>query len=204
MGQVKDYTYKLNLKPDADLTTVRHRRRCYGPHMDSLIENQRKCMSSNVIIEPSTSNVLSPIVLVKKKDNNYRFCLDFRSLNRQLEDETCKLMSPNEALMQLKNSKYFSVLDMNSAYNQINLDKDSRYLTAFETSSGIWQFTRMCFGLKTAPLSFHRMMCIVPSGIAPGNLLCYLDDVFYTLNLLICIWITWNKYFPNLYHLVLH
>ena len=105
LGQVKDYTYKLNLKPDADLTTVRHRRRRYGPHMDSLIENQRKCMSSNVIIEPSTSNVLSPIVLV---------------------NETFPLMSPNEALMQLKNSKYFSVLDMNSAYNQINLDKDSR------------------------------------------------------------------------------
>ena len=177
LGQVKDYTYNLNLKPDAGLTTVRHRRRRYGPHMDSVIENQRKCMSSNGIIEPSTSNVLCPIVLVKKKDNNYRFCLDFRSLNRQLEDETFPLMSPNEALMQLKNSKYFSVLDMNSAYNQINLDKDSRYLTAFETSSGIWQFTRMCFGLKTATLSFQRMMCIVLSGIAPGNLLCYLDDV---------------------------
>lgn len=60
--------------------------------------------------------------------------------------------------MHLKNSMFFSVIDMCSAFNQIPLTEYSRRLTGFQTSSGVYQFQRLCFGLKVAPLAFQRVM----------------------------------------------
>lgn len=58
----------------------------------------------------------------------------------------------------------FSVLVFNSAYNQFP-PEPSRRLTAFETTSLVYQFTRICCLLKTAPLAFQRLMRVVLSGL---------------------------------------
>lgn len=86
--------------------------------------------------------MLSPIVLASKRDGNFRFYLDFRSLNTQIQEESFPLMTPQEAMMELKNSKYFSVIDICSAFNQIPLSEESRYLTGFQTTLGVYQFER--------------------------------------------------------------
>lgn len=109
--------------------------------------------------------MLSPIVLARKRDGNFRFYLDFRSLNTQIQEESFPLMTPQEAMMELKNSKYVSVIDICSAFNQIPLSEESRYLTGFQTTSGVYQFNRLCFGLKEALL-----------GLGFQNVLVYLDD----------------------------
>ena len=108
--------------------------------------------------------MLSPIVLVRKRDGNFRFYLDFRSLNTQIQEESFPLMTPQEAMMELKNSKYFSVIDICSAFNQIPLSEESRYLTGFQTTLGVYQFNRLCFGLKEAPLVFQKVMHMVLGG----------------------------------------
>ncbi len=177
LGKAEKYEYKLRLKQGADLSSGRHYRRRYGPHLEKVVDDQVQSLLKSDIVEPSTSEVISPIVLVKKPDKTIRFCLDFRFINQHLVDEIFPLATVSEALMRLNNSKYFSVLDMNSAYNQIPLEESSRYLTAFETSSGVYQFKRMCFGLKTAPLAFQRLMQTVLCGLTLSYVLVYLDDV---------------------------
>lgn len=144
---------------NADLSNVRSRRYRFNPKMSAEIESQVQSMLQSGVIEHSKTDILSPIVLARKRDGTQLFCLDFRSLNTELQDETFHLMTPKEAMIQLKNSKFFSVIDMCSAFNQIPLTEDSRRLTGFQTSSGVYQFQRLfwfesctaCFSESNAP-----------------------------------------------------
>lgn len=162
-----DYSYDLKLVENADLSKVRTRRMRTNPQINAEIEHQVKTMLQSGVIEHSNTPVLSPIVLAR---------LDFRSLNTQLQDETFPLMTSHEAMMELTNSKYFSVIDMCSVFNQIPLYEESRYLTGFQTSSGVYNFKRLCFGLKVAPLAFQKVMHMVLGGLGFQHVLVYLDD----------------------------
>lgn len=176
LGCARQYPYELKLKKNADLSKVRSRRYRFNPKMSAEIESQVQSMLQSGVIEHSKTDILSPIVLARKRDGTQRFCLDFRSLNTELQDETFPLMTPQEAMMHLKNSKFFSVIDMCSAFNQIPLTEDSRRLTGFQTSSGVYQFQRLCFGLKVAPLAFQRVMHHVIGSLGFEHVLIYLDD----------------------------
>ena len=68
---------------------------------------------------------------------------------------------------------------MNQAYTQYELAEHSRPLTAFETSDGVYQYKRLYFGLKTAPLAFQRLMHLVLGGAGAlhDHILLYLDDL---------------------------
>ena len=120
------------------------------------------------VIEHSTSNYSSPIVLVKKKDGSTRFCVDYRKLNAQTKDETSVLPVIPEALRDLSQAKVFSVLDLKSGYWQIPMAPESKYLTAFTTPDGAtYQFKVMPFGLKNAPSTFQNLMV---QEVLPGYL----------------------------------
>ncbi|KAK6186536.1 hypothetical protein SNE40_008556 [Patella caerulea] len=176
LGCAKNFEYNLSLKTNADLSKVKSRRLRFNPRLNDEMESQVKTMLDADVIKLSDTDVLLPVVLAKKHDGSMRFCLDLRSLNKQLEDETYPLMTTQEAMMQLKNSKYFSVNDMCSAFNQIPLSKDSRHLTGFQTTSGVYQFTGLCFGLKVAPLAFQKIMHLVIGDLGFTNIIMYLDD----------------------------
>ncbi len=71
-----------------------------------------------------------------------------------------------------------STLDLRNGYWQISIDpKQDRPKSAFVTSSGLFEFNRMSFGLRTAPTTFQRAMEIVLAGLNFDSCLCYLDDV---------------------------
>ena len=71
----------------------------------------------------------------------------------------------------------FSVLDMASGFLQIPLDEKTKHKTAFITRNGIYQFTRMPFGLKNAPMAFSMVMSQVLTGINWKFCLVYIDDI---------------------------
>ena len=123
-------------------------------------------MLTQGVIEPSTSPWSSPIVLVRKKDGQMRFCVDYRKLN---------LVTQCEA--HLSGAKFFTTLDLRSGYRQIPMDPQDKPKTAFSTQAGLFQFVRMPFGLNSAPATFQRMIELVLSGLNLDTCLCYLDDV---------------------------
>lgn len=110
------------------------------------------------VIEPSTSPFSSPIVIVRKKDNTNRFCIDFRALNSQTVFDAEPMPNAEDMFAKLAGHKYFSRLDLSRGYWQLPLSEESKDKTSFQTPKGLFRFTRMPFGLVTAPASFSRLM----------------------------------------------
>jgi hypothetical protein len=116
-------------------------------------------MKAECIIGPSMSPWSSNIVLVKKKDNSLRFCIDFRQLNDCTIKDSHPLPRIDDTLDALSGSKYYSTLDLKSGYWQVGLVAEDKLKTAFSyPGEGLWQFTVMIFGLCNAPATFERLI----------------------------------------------
>ncbi|CAI5693181.1 unnamed protein product [Oreochromis niloticus] len=130
------------------------------------------------LIEPSTSPWASPVVMVPKKvKDEWRFCVDFRPLNKVTKKDPYPLPRIDETLDTVAGSSWFSSLDLRSGYWQVPLAPDARPKTAFITSGGLWQFKVLPFGLCNAPATFERLVDKVLTGIPHGECVVYLDDI---------------------------
>ena len=140
-------------------------------------DRQIKEMLAQNIISPSTSPWSSPVVLVRKRSGDLRFCVDYRKLNAVTVNDSHPIPNIADILDSLGDASYFSTLDLRSGYWQKSVDPSDRKKSAFVTSSGLFEFNRMSSGLKTAPATFQRAMEIVLAGLTFEVCLCYLDDV---------------------------
>lgn len=129
------------------------------------------------VVRPSTSPWASPIVIVPKKDNTMRMCIDLRGVNKITKRDVFLLPNLDDTLASLNGAKYFSSLDLNQGYMQIRMKEDSIPKTAFISHDGLYEFTRMPLGLTNAPATFQRCMNIVLSGLTYNQCLVYLDDI---------------------------
>jgi transposase InsO family protein len=129
------------------------------------------------IVTPSKSPWSSPVVLVDKKDGTKRMCVDLRKVNNVTKSDVYPLPSISIALSSMQGAQYFSSLDLNSGYHQIELEESSREKTAFITQNGLFEYKKLMFGLKTAPACFARTMDIVLAGLKWSSVLVYIDDI---------------------------
>lgn len=139
-------------------------------------------MLSDGIIQQSTSEWLSPLLVVPKKPDKqgrktWRVVIDYRILNQSIKNDNYPLKSIEESLDSLSNSVYFTHLDLSQGYFQIGLSEESRKFTAFTTDRGKFELTRLPMGLKTSPSKFTRAMDIAMSGLSDTHCLVYLDDI---------------------------
>ena len=135
-------------------------------------------MLAEDIIEPSNSPWSSPVVLVPKKSGEVRFCVDFRKVNSSTIRDSYPLPYISSILDKLRNSNFFTTLDLKSGYWQINLDPDSRPITAFTVPGrGLYQFRRLPFGLHSAGATFQRFLDTVIGPELDKVALVYLDDI---------------------------
>lgn len=143
----------------------------------NIIHTHVSDMLQRGVVKPSSSPWSSPVVLVKKKDGTWRFCIDFRKLNKITKKDVYPLPRIDDLLDCLNGSEYFSSLDLRSGYWQIPVAPSDREKTAFVTPDGLFEFTVMPFGLSNAPATFERMMDTILQGLKWQTCLCYLDDV---------------------------
>ena len=146
--------------------------------MQEVIDKEMKVMEQNDIIEPSTSDWASPVVLVRKKNNTWRFTVDYSHLNKVTENLMHPLIRFDEVVDSIGQAQpsIFSVLDLCSGFWQIPLDPETKHKTAFVTRNGVYQFKRLPFGLKNAPMAFSMVMSKVLQGINWKYSLTYIDD----------------------------
>ena len=167
-----------------DATPTRQRYYQQSPEAKREIEKQISGMLKNGIIEPTDSEWASSVLLVKKKSGELRFVVDYRRLNsvtRPLFYPLPLMSTVIETLGEVK-PKYFSALDMRSGYWQLELTDDSKPKTAFACHMGMYQFTRLPFGISNAPSTYQLLMNKVFAGLIPSKLLVYIDDTILYAN----------------------
>ncbi|KAG8186056.1 hypothetical protein JTE90_007442 [Oedothorax gibbosus] len=116
------------------------------------------------------------MVLVKKENGEWRFCVDYRKLNKVTKNDVYSLPPIDDALDCLTGARIFSSMGLKSGYWQIEIDDKDKEKTAFVTTDGLFEFV-MPFGLCNAPATFERMMDTVLRGLKWNICLCYLDDI---------------------------
>ncbi|XP_033761565.1 uncharacterized protein LOC117343329 [Pecten maximus] len=102
-------------------------------HMTGEVDKHVEDMLQKKVIEPSTGPWSSGIVLIQKKDQTTRFCVDYRKLNAVTSKDAYPLPRIQESLDHLSGNAWFSTLDLFSGYWQVELDKQDRPKTAFST-----------------------------------------------------------------------
>ena len=142
-----------------------------------IVDEEINEMLKNDIIRPSNSPWSSPVVMVRKPDGSWRFCIDFRRLNSVTHKDAFPLPRIDATLDTLANVKYFSSLDLASGYWQVEVQEDDKQKTAFSTCKGHFEFQVMPFGLTNAPATFQRLMQCVLAGLTETQCLIYLDDI---------------------------
>ena len=145
------------------------------------IENQVRKLADAGIITPSNSNYASNVLLVKKKDQSWRLCIDYRELNNKTKHKDPYLIPRiDDTLDALSGARYFCTLDLAQGYHQVELSETSKEKTAFITphmSPSLWEFTCMPFGITGGPATFQRVMDRLLKGMAYKIALAYLDDI---------------------------
>ena len=121
---------------------------------------------------------INSIVPVKKPEGSLRLCLDPKDLNRAIKRNQWYSRTVNDILPELADSKYFSLLDAKSGYRHVSLDKESSFLTTFNTPWGKYRWLRLPFGLKVSGDVFQeridRVLKSVPNSVGiVDDILCH-------------------------------
>lgn len=172
------YKAKLLLKDSEPVYTRNYR---LPQSQKAEIKSQVNKLLEKDLIELSVSDYSSPLIVVPKKSTEgqrkWRLCVDYKKLNQKLINDKFPLPRMDDIFDSLGKAQFFSIMDLESGYHQIELENDSRKYTAFTTDRGHYQFKVLPFGLSIAPSSFNRMMSIAFSGLSPDIAFTYMDDL---------------------------
>ena len=176
LGEAADYYHRIDT---GDSQPQRRRFFRTTPETKREIQRQVDEMLDAGIIEPSESEWCSPVILVKKKNGEWRFCVDYRQLNKVSKPFSFPLPRLQDVWDAVGEAEptIFTTLDLCQGYFQVKVDPDSKEKTAFITHDGVYQFRRMPYGLMNAGNTFQMVMSRVLRGLAWHIAIVYVDDI---------------------------
>ncbi|KAL0154770.1 hypothetical protein M9458_049033, partial [Cirrhinus mrigala] len=128
-------------------------------------------------IRPSSSPAAAGFFFVKKKDGGLRPCVDYRGLNQITIKNRHPLPLTNTALDALSGARFFTKLDLRSAYNLVRIREGDEWKTAFITPTGHYETLVMPFGLCNSPSAFQQFINDVLRDMLGRWCYAYLDDI---------------------------
>ncbi|XP_046566272.1 uncharacterized protein LOC124274942, partial [Haliotis rubra] len=144
-------------------------------HMREVVAREVESMLRMDVIEPSNSPYAAPVVLIKKPDETYRFCTDFRKLNQISVFDPEPIPLAEAVFSKLSKCKYLTKIDISKACWQVPMEERSKEYTAFITPDGLYQWKVMPFGVVNAPAVFSWLRRKVLKDIP--NVDNYIDDI---------------------------
>jgi len=174
VGFCKFVKHEIELKQNAPVQQING---TVPLHVENWVDEQVDHLKKMGVIRDSNSPWSAPVVVVKKKNGEYRMCIDFRRLNSVTVKPIYKIPDSQSLFNHLSGAKMFSSIDVSSAYYQCEMREEDKKLTAFNTRRGQFEFNRMPFGLSGAPFTFQRLMHTILREENWLSCLVYLDDI---------------------------
>ena len=174
VGTIKGYKANIRLKEGAKPIFKKSRPVAYA--LQPILEAELNRMQKEGILEPvESSEWATPLVVVPKMNGKIRVCGDFKvTINQCVETKQYPLPTVEDIFAHLAGGRVFSKLDMAQAYLQLPVHVDSKPLLVINTPKGLFQYTRLPYGVSVAPAIFQSVMDRVLQGLPVA---CYLDDI---------------------------
>lgn len=153
-------------------------------HPYSMNQNELKALReyldqelSKGFIRISKSPAAAPVLFVKKPNGDLRFCIDYRGLNAISVKNRCSLPLISETLCQLSHAKYYTKLDIISAFNKLRIKKGDEWKAAFTCRYGLFEPLVLPFGLCNGPASFQTYINHALRGLLDDFCTAFMDDI---------------------------
>ncbi|GJW12161.1 reverse transcriptase domain-containing protein [Tanacetum coccineum] len=157
---------------------VRQKKRGQASERNKAIcEEVEKLVNAGIMKEVHYHNWLSNPVMVKKRDNSWRMCVDFKDLNKACPKDGYPLPEIDWKVESLCGYPFKCFLDAYKGYHQIKMAKEDEEKTAFITSQGIFCYSKMPFGLKNVGATYQRLVDKAFQKQIGRNLEAYVDDL---------------------------
>ena len=172
LGTIDPFTAKLRVRSNVAPKFCKARLVLIKGAIECKLEHLESC---GILDKVDYSEWAAPIVAIPKKDSKFRICGDYKvTVNQALDVEqyhqrTCLRRWPAEK---------FTKLDLSQAYQQLPFDEGSRKYVTVNTHKGLYQYTRLLFGIATAPAMLQKIMDTILQGIP--NVVCYINDILVT------------------------
>ncbi|XP_058448351.1 uncharacterized protein K02A2.6-like [Malaya genurostris] len=168
---------KVQLTLKGDPKPIFRPKRPVAYSMQSAVENEiQRLQDLGILVPVDHSDWAAPIVVVRKPNGAVRICADFSTgLNSNLESNQYPLPLPEDIFAKMAGCKLFSHIDLSDAYLQVEIDTRDQYLLTINTHKGLFRYTRLTPGIKSAPGVFQQLVDTMVNDL---NGTCgYLDDI---------------------------
>ena len=178
MGKIANVKATIRLSSDAQPKSFKSRTLPYA--LVSKVESElNRLQREGVIVPVQHSNWAAPIVPVLKPDGSVRICGDYKlTVNRYSILDRYPLPRIEDLYATLAGGQKFTKIDLSHAYSQVELDSKSQDCTTIATHVGLFQYTRLPFGINSAPAIFQRIIDNMVKDVP--NTCAYLDDILIT------------------------
>ncbi|GKB27472.1 putative reverse transcriptase domain-containing protein [Tanacetum coccineum] len=139
--------------------------------------DQLKELSEKGFIRPSSSPWGAPVLFVKKKDESFHMCIDYRKLNKLTVKNRYPLPRIDDLFDHLQGSSVYSKIDLQSGYHQLRIREEDIPITTFRTRYGHFKFQVRSSGLTNPPVVFIDLMNRVCKPYLDKFVIVFIDDI---------------------------
>lgn len=172
LGRTSVLTHDIDV---GDSPPVKQHAYRVNPKKRQIMRDEVEYMLRHDLAMPSYSPWSSPCLLVPKPDASFRFCTDYRKVNKITKADSFPLPRMEDCVDRVGSASFVTKLDLLKGYWQVPLTPRASEISAFVTPDHFLQYKVLAFGMRNAPATFQRLMKKVLTGVT--NCEIYIDDV---------------------------